>query len=106
MLRLLAYAAIYLFWGGSFLAIRDIVAVTPPFFAAGFRFVCAGAALYLLARARGASRPGRRQWWHSFGMGVVMFGGNYACPLLGGAAARLRHRRGAHRHAAGVGLPG
>ncbi len=77
--RILAYAAIYLLWGGSFLAIRDIVAVTPPFVAAGFRFVLAGAALYLVARLRGAGRPTGRQWWHSLGMGVVMFGGNYAC---------------------------
>ena len=77
--RVLAYAAIYLLWGGSFLAIRDIVAVTPPFFAAGFRFLLAGGALYLLTRLRGAPRPTGVQWWHSLGLGVVMFGGNYAC---------------------------
>jgi drug/metabolite transporter (DMT)-like permease len=77
--RVLAYAAIYLLWGGSFLGIRDVVAVTPPFFAAGFRFVLAGGALYLMARMSGARPPNRRQLWHSFGMGVVMFGGNYAC---------------------------
>src|ERR1700759_3327028 len=74
--RVLAYAAIYLLWGGSFLGIRDVVAVTPPFFAAGFRFVIAGGALYLMARMSGARPPSRRQLWHSFGMGVVMFGGN------------------------------
>jgi drug/metabolite transporter (DMT)-like permease len=79
MQRVLAYAAIYLLWGGSFLAIRDIVAVTPPFFAAGFRFVLAGAALYLVTRLRGAQRPTGLEWWHSLGLGVVMFGGNYAC---------------------------
>ncbi len=32
--KLLAYAAIYFLWGGSFLAIRQVVAVSPPFFAA------------------------------------------------------------------------
>ncbi len=77
--RVLAYAAIYGLWGGSFLAIRDIVAVTPPFFSAAFRFVLAGLALYGWARLRGGPRLTRREWRDSALMGLVMFGGNYAC---------------------------
>lgn len=77
--RVLAYAAIYGFWGGSFLAIRDIVAITPPFFAAAIRFMLAGAVLFCWARVRGAPRLSRREWRDSALMGLVMFGGNYAC---------------------------
>ena len=77
--RVLAYAAIYIFWGGSFLGIREVVAVTPPFFVAAMRFMMAGALLYGFAKWRGATRPSRRELWHSLGMALVMFTGNYAC---------------------------
>ena len=60
--KLLAYAAIYFFWGASFLAIRQVVAVTPPFFAASFRFLCAGAILYAYSRWKGMPQPSKRQW--------------------------------------------
>jgi drug/metabolite transporter (DMT)-like permease len=50
--KLLAYAAIYFLWGGSFLAIRQIVAVSPPFFAASVRFLIAGGILYGYSRRR------------------------------------------------------
>ncbi len=62
MRKLLAYAAIYFLWGASFLAIRQVVAVTPPFFAASFRFLCAGGILYAYSRWQGMPQPDRRQW--------------------------------------------
>lgn len=77
--KLLAYAAIYLFWGASFLAIREVVAVAPPFFAAAFRFLCAGALLYGFSLSQGAPRPSRRQWKSTAILGLVMFAGNYGC---------------------------
>ncbi len=77
--RVIAYAAIYIFWGGSFLGIREVVAITPPFFAAALRFMLAGGLLFLVAAWRGAQRPSRREVWHSLGIAVVMFTGNYAC---------------------------
>ena len=54
--KLLAYAAIYILWSGSFLAIREIVAVVPPLFAAGFRFTLAGAVLLLVSAGGTAAR--------------------------------------------------
>jgi drug/metabolite transporter (DMT)-like permease len=78
MLRLFAYFAIYVFWGGSFLAIRDMVATTPPFFSAGLRFTVAGVTLYLVSRLRGVAPPTRRELVHSSWLGVVMFTGSYA----------------------------
>src|ERR1700679_3994691 len=77
--KLLAYAAIYFFWGASFLAIRQVVAVTPPFFAACFRFLCAGAILYGYSRWRGVPQPNRREWRGTAILGLVMFAGDYGC---------------------------
>jgi drug/metabolite transporter (DMT)-like permease len=77
--KLLAYAAIYFLWGASFLAIRQVVAVTPPFFAASFRFLCAGAILYGYSRWQGMPQPNRRQWRSTAILGLVMFAGDYGC---------------------------
>jgi drug/metabolite transporter (DMT)-like permease len=44
--RLAAFFAIYVFWGGSFLAIRYVVQVIPPFLAAGIRYSLGGAILF------------------------------------------------------------
>ncbi len=38
----LAFSAIYLLWGGTFLAVRIAVLATPPLFTAGVRFFVAG----------------------------------------------------------------
>jgi len=77
--KLLAYGAIYFLWGASFLAIRQVVAVTPPFFAACFRFLCAGAILYGYSRWHGMPQPNRRQWMGTAVLGLVMFAGDYGC---------------------------
>jgi drug/metabolite transporter (DMT)-like permease len=82
--RILAYSAIYILWGGSFLGIREVVAVLPPFFAAGFRFFFAGLFLLLYAAvASKESREGhsitRQQWLGAALLGLIMFVGDYAC---------------------------
>jgi drug/metabolite transporter (DMT)-like permease len=77
--KLLAYAAIYVLWGASFLAIRQVVAVTPPFFAASFRFFCAGAILYGYSCWRGMPRPNRGQLISTAVLGLFMFAGDYGC---------------------------
>ncbi len=76
--KILAYGAIYLLWSGSFLAIREIVAVVPPFFAAGFRFMAAGLALLLWGcfDERFELRP--RQVLGAMALGLVMFTCDYA----------------------------
>ena len=79
MRKLLAYAAIYFLWGASFLAIRQVVAVTPPFFAAAFRFLSAGLILYGYSRSQGMPQPSKRQWISTAVLGLVMFAGDYGC---------------------------
>jgi drug/metabolite transporter (DMT)-like permease len=58
----LAFAAIYLLWGGTFLAIRVAVMDIPPLFASGVRFFIAGGLLYVFMRVRGQPIPSAAQW--------------------------------------------
>src|SRR5690348_11046273 len=80
-LRLLAFSAIYLLWGASFLAIRVIVATVPPILAAGFRFLSAGLILFAWSQLRGDSFPKLNEWRSAIFLGVVMFACNYG-PLF------------------------
>lgn len=57
-----AFAAVYVLWGSTYLAIRYAVRALPPFLLAGGRFTFAGAALSAFALARGAERPTRANW--------------------------------------------
>lgn len=57
-----AFAAVYLAWGSTFIAIRFAVESIPPFLMAGSRFLIAGALLYVFARLRGALVPSLKQW--------------------------------------------
>ena len=77
-LRLLgAFAAIYLIWGSTFLAIHVAVETMPPFFMAAARFVTAGAIVYAIGRLAGAPSPSRRDWTYTTAAGALMFlGGN------------------------------
>jgi drug/metabolite transporter (DMT)-like permease len=59
---LAAFAAIYLLWGATFLAIRVTVLEVPPFLGSGLRFFLAGSALYLFMRLRGQPGPTSQQW--------------------------------------------
>ncbi len=58
----LAFAAIYVLWGGTFLAIRVAVLEVPPLFASGVRFFIAGGLLYVFMRLRGEPVPSAVQW--------------------------------------------
>lgn len=48
-----AFAAVYLIWGSSYLAILWGLETIPPFLLGAARFISAGAILYVIARARG-----------------------------------------------------
>lgn len=75
----LAFAAVYLIWGSTYLAIKFAVATIPPFLMAGTRFVIAGSGLYWWLRRRGAPAPSRVQWRSAVIVGALLFlGGNGA----------------------------
>jgi drug/metabolite transporter (DMT)-like permease len=79
--KILAYAAIYFLWSGSFLAIRILVAgahPVPPFFAAAFRFTLAGLILLIWSRLTGPLHVSRRQLLSAAALGLIMFTFDYA----------------------------
>ena len=74
---LLAFAVLYLIWGSTYLGIRLAIDSIPPFLMAGSRYLTAGLILYLIARARGATRPPAITWRSSLIVGgFLLLGGN------------------------------
>ena len=72
-----AFAAVYVIWGSTYLAIRFAVGTIPPFLMAGSRFLISGAILYAWARWRGGEAPTRVVWRAAAITGLLMlFGGN------------------------------
>lgn len=77
----LAFFAIYVLWGTTFLAIRIAVLEMPPLLAAGARFFIAGVALYCFMWFRGQVLPTARQWRNLLVIGLLMFVAEYG-PLF------------------------
>jgi drug/metabolite transporter (DMT)-like permease len=76
-LLILAFAALYLIWGSTYLGIRVAVDTIPPFFMAGMRFAFAGVSLFGFLILRGAAWPTRAQWRDNAIAGVfLLLGGN------------------------------
>lgn len=74
---ILAFAAVYIIWGSTYLAIRVAVESLPPFLMAGSRFLVAGAVLFAWARWRGAPAPTRGNWRGAVVVGgLLLLGGN------------------------------
>ncbi len=72
-----AFAAIYLIWGSTYLAIRYAVETLPPLMMAGTRFLVAGSMLYAFVRFRGVPKPTRIHWRSTAIIGgLLLLGGN------------------------------
>jgi drug/metabolite transporter (DMT)-like permease len=72
-----AFAAVWLFWGSTYLGIRFAVETIPPFLMAGARFVVAGGILYGVLRLRGVPDPGFLHWRNATIVGTfLLLGGN------------------------------
>jgi drug/metabolite transporter (DMT)-like permease len=67
-----AFAALYLIWGSTYLAIRIAIESLPPLLMVGSRYLVAGALLYAFVRARGAPAPERRHWWSASLIGALL----------------------------------
>ena len=76
MATVLAYAAIYLIWGSTYLAIRVAVGAIPPLLLMGVRCLIAGALLLAWAAIRG-ERATTSQWRHALVAGLVMIACTY-----------------------------
>jgi len=73
---IIAFAALYLIWGSTYLGIRFSIETIPPFLMAGARFVLAGMIMYAVAWSQGIGESNWRNWRTSLIIG--------ACLLLGG----------------------
>ncbi|MBK5187369.1 MAG: drug/metabolite exporter YedA [Gemmatimonadaceae bacterium] len=73
---LIAFAAVYVIWGSTYLAIRFAIETLPPFLMVGTRFFVAGAVMYAWLRARGAPAPKAVHWRSAAIIGILM-------PVLG-----------------------
>jgi len=74
-----AFAAVYVIWGSTYLAIRFAIETMPPHLMAAARFLVAGAILYAWSRWGGAPRPTRRNWRAATVVGgLLLLGGNGA----------------------------
>lgn len=73
-----AFAAVYVIWGSTYLAIRFAVETLPPLLMAGARFAIAGAILLLWSRLRSRSAgPTRLDWRTGLISGLLLLlGGN------------------------------
>ena len=74
-LLLAAFAAVYVLWGSTYLAIALAVKSTPPFLMIGVRSIVAGAILLGLAQFRRPGMPTRRARASAATSGVLLFGG-------------------------------
>jgi drug/metabolite transporter (DMT)-like permease len=72
-----AFAAIYLIWGSTYLGIRITLDSMPPFLMAAGRFLFAGSILFVILKFRGAAWPTAHQWIANGIIGtVLLLGGN------------------------------
>ncbi len=78
ILLIAAFAAVYILWGSTYLAIKYAIETLPPFLMAGSRFVFAGVVLMIWARlSKDYERPKAAHWKTSFVVGtLLLLGGN------------------------------
>ena len=75
-LVIIAFAALYVRWGSTYLGIRFSIETIPPFLMAGARFVLAGVIMYAIAWSQGIRKSSWANWRTSLVIG--------ACLLLAG----------------------
>jgi len=68
-----AYAAIYLLWGSSYLAVRFSVSSVPPFMTGGLRFLLAGCLLLLICAFRRVEKSVLTGWRNAFFASMTTF---------------------------------
>src|SRR5438552_8156942 len=69
----LAFAAIYLIWGSTYLGIRYAVETIPPLLMMAIRHSVAGALVYGWERWRGAPPPTLKHWRYALIAGAFLF---------------------------------
>ena len=76
---IIAFAAVYVIWGSTYLFIKYAIEAIPPFMMGATRFLLAGALLYAFALWRGARPANRHDVRSAAATGILMLGvGNAA----------------------------
>ncbi len=70
---ILAFGAIYIVWGSTYIAIKYAVETIPPFMMMGVRSLVAGVILYVWGRVGGGGRVQREHWRSLVIIGVSFF---------------------------------
>jgi drug/metabolite transporter (DMT)-like permease len=69
----LAFLAIYIIWGSTYLGIKYAIESIPPLLMSGFRYAIAGLVLFVFASASGAERPKKIHWKNTTIIGSLLF---------------------------------
>lgn len=81
----LAFAAVYIIWGTTYLAIAYVIDTLPSLLAMGMRYIVAGAALWMIAPGSWRARPTRRDWAWAFLLGgLLLLAGNGIVAIVQG----------------------
>jgi drug/metabolite transporter (DMT)-like permease len=67
-----AFAAVYLIWGSTYLAIRYAIQTIPPLLMASSRFLVAGSILYAFSRFKGHPAGTGKGWRRAFIVGAML----------------------------------
>lgn len=68
----IAFAAVCVIWGTTYLAIKVALETVPPFMLGGLRYVIAGTVLAAVLRVRGIALPPLREWRELALLGFLM----------------------------------
>lgn len=83
LLLIAAFAAVYIFWGSTYLAIKYAIETLPPFLMAGARFAVAGSILLIWGWfSADYEKPTRAQWRTSLIVGSLLLLGGNGCVVF------------------------
>jgi drug/metabolite transporter (DMT)-like permease len=68
----IAFAALYIIWGSTYLGILFAIQSIPPFLMAGVRYVLAGGIMFVIAWAQGARRSTAASWFNALIVGACL----------------------------------
>jgi drug/metabolite transporter (DMT)-like permease len=69
---ILALSAVYVFWGGTYLAMKIAIETIPPFIMGGTRFLTAGLLVYIWGIYKGQKPPEKSHWLYASLLGILM----------------------------------
>ena len=70
----LAWIAVCLIWGTTYLGIRIALETIPPLLMASMRWIAAGSLLIVMLALRGERLPARREWPSLAILGILLLG--------------------------------